>query len=684
MQADATVLRYKREYIIWLLSLILSLFFYLLIADIISKFYHPDIGQRTKLIKDICIHQGSRIRPEPLEQALVITGLIILPLSLIIIYHTLNRALRTINHKLLNVLYPVAVLCGTYSLITLIYQALTSREGEGCFPATNLQFYFHLSLPYTKPYLYSFIIFPSILFSFLLWQRQRNSVFKRATALISRGFIYTFSSLLVLTIFLWNVFPITSLKYSWHFNAVFYPSTQIYLGKALLIDGFTHTYGLFAHFLNPIFDLFGLCVLTFSIVMSFLLALSFLFIFLILRNILENKSIIFLGFTTMLFLGYLFGKLETGDYYFQYHPIRFFPPCLIAFLALWYIKSKNRILYYSTFIFSSVAIMWNFDAGIVVYLSWILFLCYRELSPSTLDAKEVSKNILTHISVALLTVFGTVALYLLLVRIGYGKFPSLNSFIAMQLLFSKMGFNALPMPRTHPWNIVILMYIVGLLHSIYSVMHKKVTRKTAMVFFFTLIGFGTFAYYQGRSHNWNLFNVWSPFFILATIFADDLLEVIKRHGIKIYHCTILFSLLIYMLSFSFIDILVNSKRMYSLFITRNRWYADLKDDQTMKNINFIRTHAQKGEEILILSSNQAVYFSESGTLSAFNPSLFDLFYKADYERLLEVIKNRDFLKIFVEPADTVISLGPDITIPLSMYYQERDSNGSMQLFQKAR
>ena len=56
-----------------------------------------------------------------------------------------------------------------------------------------------------------------------------------------------------------------------HFEAVYHPMVQVMLGKTVLVNT-TSQYGLFPHFLAPIFAATGLSVLTFTAVLAILVA----------------------------------------------------------------------------------------------------------------------------------------------------------------------------------------------------------------------------------------------------------------------------------------------------------------------------------------------------------------------------------------------------------------------------
>jgi len=91
------------------------------------------------------------------------------------------------------------------------------------------------------------------------------------------------------------------LIYGGHFIAYFDSVVQVYLGKALLVND-SALYGLYALLLKPIFQLIGLSVFNFTLVMGILKGLAFMSLLSLLRFATKNRWISFAGFATIVFL----------------------------------------------------------------------------------------------------------------------------------------------------------------------------------------------------------------------------------------------------------------------------------------------------------------------------------------------------------------------------------------------
>jgi hypothetical protein len=300
---------------------------------------------------------------------------------------------------------------------------------------------------------------------------------------------------------------------------------------------------------------------------------------------------------------------------------------------------------------------------------------------SELEKKKVSiilKNIFMHvIKISAITTV-TFFLFCLCVFIFYGKMLDLKALYQTLNIFSGLGFYLLPMPLFHPWNIVVLAYIIGIGISVRSIIEKNITPWTKYVFLVTIMGTGMLLYYQGRSHDWGLFGPSFYFFILLTLFLDKSLSLLKNNK----NLLITFSsiLLASVLSLSLILMTINIKDegvLLKTVITNVQVQSRMKQLIQM-DCYFIRTHTAPAERIIIYSRNSGTYFSKIPNPSAFNPGFADLFLKSDYDRLEKLIAESD-VKIFVsenspEHFKVMVGLFKDLKI--------LDSNGHIYLLGK--
>ena len=161
-----------------------------------------------------------------------------------------------------------------------------------------------------------------IFFLYLLSIDRPNTKTSRSIKI----FTYIFIPLILVSIFFVNIFNAYSYPGATvHFNDVFNPMSQVFNGASILVD-LSSIYGLYPHFLNPIFNLVGLSVLSYSIIMSGFICLSYLCIFLLIRKAVANSLLVCLGFFSLIFYHKFFVGVYIGggggfDPYFKFGPI---------------------------------------------------------------------------------------------------------------------------------------------------------------------------------------------------------------------------------------------------------------------------------------------------------------------------------------------------------------------------
>ncbi len=172
----------------------------------------------------------------------------------------------------------------------------------------------------------------------------------------------------------------------------------------------------------------------------------------------QNKLLVLFGFTSIFFNEYLSGRLATGYYdaYFQMVPIRWIFPCALMAFSVYYLKYRSRMLYYFSFPFFSLGILWNPEFGIATYLSLLAFYFYLELC----NAKILLtlKKIFVHSVIGLSSIILISVLYVIIIKVFYGAFPDLLKMFSTIKTFAQLGFGLLPMPSAiHPWMLIALV-----------------------------------------------------------------------------------------------------------------------------------------------------------------------------------------------------------------------------------
>ncbi|MDD5581056.1 MAG: hypothetical protein PHY16_17525 [Methylobacter sp.] len=246
-----------------------------------------------------------------------------------------------------------------------------------------------------------------------------------------------------------------------------------------------------------------------------------------------------------------------------------------------------------------------------------------------------------------------VAIFSLFIHLRSGNYPDWQTLFKYQKTFYISGFGMMSMPLFHIWNIIILMYIVGLFISIRAVLEKENTYQDRMIFLLSILGVGIFSYYQGRSHDVVLTIVAYPAILLWAIFADRLLLNWKAGRLlypgKIYLLVIMsiFIVALSVLLFSGKSLLIikQARRGFDSFTTRYPITA-LKE-----NIDFIRSNTVFGEKAFIICEPHfdGIYYGNTGLRNPANiPGSTELLLANDFEKEILFLSKHNEFKLFVD------------------------------------
>ncbi|MBN1364318.1 MAG: hypothetical protein JW976_05870 [Syntrophaceae bacterium] len=647
MEDKQAAIEIKRDCINLVLSISFTIISYIFLANLISTFYKPDVSlileNNMRLLVPGVIN---RCKPEPLEKTLFIAGIFFMPVFLFIYYSIFKKILNNKQERLISYIWMFTCLYMITILPLFIYKVLNAPSIYVP-PYSNLQLYILNSILDKNISFTIFIIFIVIIYIFLRIDYSPKKNLIKITTILADIFC------ILLTVYMGIIYVCsidTRSLLSVHFESVFYSIVQLFKGVPLGVDGFTNSYGLYPYFLNVIFKITGLSVLKCSIVFCTLITLSYLIILFFLKNTVNNKFPVFLGFISVVYLPTLspllfgVGLQNPVDPYYQYLPLRYLFPCLLLLVSSSYIKNKKNYYFLSSII-CSLSILWNFDTGLIITISWLLLNFYSEFKNK--GAKTILKNILRHIIKISAVMMVTILIFCLYVFICYGRIMDLSLLYQTFIIFSEFGFGMLPMPLIHPWNILVLTYIIGIGISIRALIKKDITPWTKNVFLTTIMGAGMLLYYQGRSHDFTFFMPSFYFFILLTLFLDKILSFLKNN--KNLLLSFLSVLIASALSLSVIFMSINIKNEFSLLKDSiKNVQTDTQEKKRIEiNCDFIRKHSSPSENIIILSGWSGIYFSKIPNISAFNPDITELYLNSDYARLAKIIAESD-LKVFAE------------------------------------
>ncbi len=422
-----------------------------------------------------------------------------------------------------------------------------------------------------------------------------------------------------------------------HFEAYFDSIVQVFLGKVLLIDLFPQ-YGYYAYFYNLIFSIIGLSTLKFTIIVSILRFLIFLMMLALVEKIIKNHWLALCSFMLFLWLTRIRVPLEvTEDPYFQYMPHRFLFPIFSLIMIMLYLdinKTRTKLLFTLTLgLFSGVALLWNFEVGIVSTLTILAAIYYESLLNS--NGKSFPVRFIAPIPQLIgLIAIAISAFWFGIMIITQGRLASSDYFKIFQYLklFTSVGFSALPIPTVfHPWVVVATIYIATIFRCIVDVFDTSqgvstdlnIRFRKTMTFSLGIIGLGLFSTYLTRSHDQNLINPSWPAIFIVGIWISEYFEFLRRNlkiayisfdvnslfnFLKQHSLTLLFLVTYYFVSSSIVSISLNSGRYYELVNDRTHTLSMSVPRVMINQLESIREQLKPSDRLIIFSSYDALLY----------------------------------------------------------------------------
>jgi hypothetical protein len=375
------------------------------------------------------------------------------------------------------------------------------------------------------------------------------------------------------------------------------------------------------------------------------------------------------------------------DAYFALYPVRHLLPAITICLASFYIKNRNKTLYFTTFALLGFSILWNPEFGLVCLFAWTAMLCYTEFAAS--NWKSIVLACLRHVGLAVASAVLCVAVFFLLIYLQYGSLPQLMGLFASMAHFGSenLGLMLIPMTLLHPWNFIVLIYLIGLIYAVQALFNKShLNAKSAFIFLLSVMGIGLFAYFQGRSHNWNLATVSGNAIILLVMFADSLIQKVSIKNSPLSFRLAVIAI-ITVLGFSCVDLFLHQDKWEALHEQREEKKANINEQKQVEaNIAFIQGVLPKTtERIYIHTSNkyQALYFTPTQKRTASQPSIIGIFTYEGFTRLKDKILT-DSSDVFLEPTKFYYSYVQGVNAATCATYSVDTTNGQMFYMKKRR
>jgi len=442
-----------------------------------------------------------------------------------------------------------------------------------------------------------------------------------------------------------------------HFQAIAYPLSQVFAGKPLLTAA-PPLYGYNAEFLLPVFKCIGLSVFKFCIVMALI---QFVALFSVLAIAIRHVRLQVVRFLCCAALLYFIGSTclvgrRPFDPVFQYWPIRFIFPALSVPVFLCVLRRSRASSWLALGVFAGLGLMWNLDSGIAVAGAVLFTLALETIARYRDSGVKTGHNQIRHLSLVAGSLVITITLFWLFLQIQSDWKSPFHQTSDYQRLFYQYGFAMTPMPLApqHPWWVVAAVYLAGLGIGMRAFLDGNRNTFARLSVFLSVLGIGLFTYYQGRSVDFNLMNAAWPAILLGFMLVDRLLRAIRAGIFPRGMCWLA-------LPAGYLGVMAvmmfpaTAANIWSF--GSKQWPAAMagspvgQTDAMEERVAFIRTHAGKDSECVILADYQAVYFVETGFRSSMDaPGLSEIFFLEDVEKIRAALMRNPPRHLFVDEA----------------------------------
>ncbi|HDQ26280.1 MAG TPA: hypothetical protein ENN43_06000 [bacterium] len=603
-----------------------------LCAAVNSMNLFPDANKYANL------NSWDSINPEPMERLLYILVIIVFPLLFLVLRRVTEGFAAPQERLNYGIFSRILGFLGAAGLIWAVTAAFSIEFRDSVPPykyINNMLYETNMAAQF----------FLTVIAAFLLVVSAARPVKAFFAKLRAERAIIAPELLLLFIVIIVSFDGLPKVRDNFHFEAVFYSVSQIYNGKTALVD-FTTQYGLYAHFLEPVFRMLGgLTVWKFQLVMGVMIALSWIALYFFMKGVIKNRILLFIGFTAALFYAYVnfYNDYRFREYY-QYFPIRSFFPMIWLLLAAAYIKTRSRVLYYIVPVFLSAAVLWNPDTGIMALLSWaalLLFMEARSVWASGLPAAKLPRKAAFHLLNIAEIFAACLVLFALIMYFRSGAFPDYTELTRYQRIYYQMGFGLMPMPAVHPWYLYVAALAAGIALSLggffAAARESREEKRGEAVFLLAVFGTLTFAYYQGRSHDWAMVPILYVPLVLGTLFIDAFLDGIKkRGGLKNINAGIACMILVILFGMTApLERAYVKAKNFKLGAFLNKF-----DTEHNKNeFAYLKPFFKPGEEVFVISAGkQSIIYAATGAVNPVNvPGQAEISLVSDIHRV------RDYL-----------------------------------------
>jgi hypothetical protein len=344
-------------------------------------------------------------------------------------------------------------------------------------------------------------------------------------------------------------------------------------GNTLGVD-FKALYGFYAYFFWAVQTLFfgGVSIWATVLIMGALLVISNLSMYITLCKLIKSRLIAVLSMFSIIFFTQLFTFTFSTMAYYQYIPLRIiFPALTMLMLTLSHtssIDAKKKLYFITAAILSAFGVFWNPETGIISVVTVIAYCAYQSAEKHYINSKAFWKSLIKPMIIIVSSIFIATGALNIFTFVRSGAILTVTDIFWGIIAVMGDGYFMLPLPEGgHPYTFVLFIYSVAL---IFTIAKLKLFRFKAgrdnigtpkddgeiievsettlpatnypqpitcnqlpatnypLLFALSVLGFGLFSYFLGRSHLFTFAVCLWPLFVIVPYLCEKFIDTWKN------------------------------------------------------------------------------------------------------------------------------------------------------------
>jgi hypothetical protein len=519
---------------VWL-SIAVSLLIYVLMAVALARFIP---GPDTPLIRAAVAKAAAtefvyhpeleqHIRPEPLEKARYLLGLLCIPTLPTVFYVLGRRFMRPEAFDFLNRPGPLAARDRLLAIILAVWLLVLLRFSQ---------------IPNSSGYL-----LVSLLMAIAIVFRWRD--LPRMSAIMSWWVVGSLAVLGFLTQCVGDNWFFRCHHFWHHLDIVLAVVNQVAHGKTILVDT-TSQYGLlYPYAIAAALAPFGVSMPGMTVVFALLILLQAAILFLAFSRLpgmspawraafaISYAGLVAPGLgmalfgapSSLFYVDILQPDADFATVYLQFVPIRTIWFAVFVWLCSPGAFQTRRWFVPLGYVLAGVSLLWNTDTGLVILVAWTGMLIYSRLDDWWRNPGGLLRHTAIHLAALAGTLVGSLAFYAAFAWLRSGQLPRYNELLFFQRIFYQAGFYMRPMPLWEFWQPIIAVLALTIAWCMRQAVREQLPARAPWLFFIAAYGLGSFSYYQGRSLPQVLPSVFLPALLLAFFWTRQGMSALTGH-----------------------------------------------------------------------------------------------------------------------------------------------------------